>query len=92
MSIENLSKLVQSRNFVVTVKSESHRRKGKVVTILDGFPKNEVFLKELLKELKQTLGAGGTYSMAKRDGVLEIQGDHRARVGAFLDKLLIKHK
>jgi translation initiation factor 1 len=92
MAYEDLFKLVQSRNFVVRVRVETGGRKGKTVTILDGLPKTELFLKELLKHLKTSLGAGGTYIMDKRDGMLELQGDHRTRVCVFLDKLQIKHR
>lgn len=92
MAYEDLFKLVQSRNFTVTIKVETGGRKGKTVTVLDGLPKSELFLKELLKNLKSSLGAGGTYIMDKRDGILELQGDHRTRVGVFLDKLQIKHR
>ncbi len=92
MAYEDLFKLVQSRNFVVRIRVETGGRKGKTVTILDGLPKSELFLKELLKNLKTSLGAGGTYTMDKRDGMLELQGDHRTRVSLFLDKLEIKHK
>jgi translation initiation factor 1 (eIF-1/SUI1) len=44
----------------------------------------------LLKNLKQTLGAGGTYFMDRKEGALEIQGDHQVRIRAFLQKLEIK--
>lgn len=89
---EKLFKLVQSRNFVVKVKLETGGRKGKSVTVLDGLPKSELFLKELLRMLKHSLGAGGTMILTGRDGVLEVQGDHRARIQKFLDKLGIQSK
>ncbi len=92
MAFDQLFKLVQSRNFIVKVTLDTGGRKGKSVTVLDGLPKSELFLKELLKILKQSLGAGGTYIMTGRDGVLEIQGDHRKRVREFLAKLEIKTK
>ena len=87
-----LSTLVKSRNFVVRVRLDSSGRKGKSVTVLDGLPKTELFLKELTKLLKQACGSGGTYLMDGKDGVVEIQGDQRDRVRAFLDKHEMKHK
>jgi translation initiation factor 1 len=92
MSKEALSKLVTSRNFVVRLKLDTGGRKGKAVTVLDGLPKVELFLKELVKSLKQMCGAGGTYLMDKKEGVVEIQGDHRDRIEAFLKELEIKVK
>ena len=88
--IDSFASLVQSRNFTVKVRLETAGRKGKSVTVLDGLPKSEIFLKELLKTLKQTCGAGGTYSTEKKDGIVEIQGDHRDRVCALLEKHQMK--
>lgn len=90
MAADAFAQLVKSRNFTVKVKLDTAGRKGKAVTVLDGLPKQELFLKELLKSLKQTCGAGGTYLMDKKDGVLELQGDHRDRVCAFLTKYEMK--
>ncbi len=58
---------------VVRVSRETKGRKGKGVTLITGIPADEARLKELGKELKARCGAGGTV----RDGVIEIQGDHR---------------
>ncbi len=57
------------------------RRYGKNVTVLDGFDPG-VDLPALTKELKNHLGAGGTL----KDGVIEIQGDHRREARAYLEK------
>lgn len=78
--------LIKSRNFTVQIRLDTGGRKGKAVTVLDGLPKQELFLKELVKSLKQTCGAGGTYLMDKKDGVVEIQGDHRERIRTVLEK------
>lgn len=48
-------------------------RKGKGVTILRGIPLPEPELKALGARLKKKCGSGGTI----KDGVIEIQGDHR---------------
>ena len=43
------------------------------MTVITGVPLDEMALKELAKQLKARCGAGG----AVKDGVIEIQGDHR---------------
>lgn len=58
-----------------------NRRYGKSVTILDGFD-SAVDLHQLAKELKHHIGTGGT----SKDGVIELQGDHRAKVAEYLRK------
>lgn len=83
---------VQSRNFIVKIKVETAGRKGKTVTILDGLPKNEIFLKELTKILKNKCGAGGTYMMDGKDGVVEIQGNQMEAVKVLLTKENIQFK
>ena len=52
---------------------ETQGRNGKAVTVVSGLPLLPDELKALAKELKQRCGTGGTV----KDGVLEIQGDHR---------------
>jgi len=52
---------------------ETKGRKGKGVTTVTGVPLSMDELKGLAKELKQKCGTGGTL----KDGVIEIQGDHR---------------
>ena len=90
MKHPQLAVLVKSRNFVVTVRLDTAGRKGKTVTLLDGLPKQEPFLKELLKILKASCGAGGSLLMDKKEGALEIQGDHRDRVVKILEEAEIK--
>lgn len=58
---------------VVRVSRETKGRKGKGVTLITGVPLDEAGLKDLGKQLKARCGAGGTV----KDGVIEIQGDHR---------------
>lgn len=61
------------RDGVVRVSRETKGRKGKGVTLVHGVPLHPDGLKDLAKELKQRLGTGG----AVKNGVIEIQGDHR---------------
>jgi translation initiation factor 1 len=84
--------LVQSRNFVVKVSVDTGGRKGKTVTVLEGLPKQELFLKDMLSTLKKSCGAGGTFLMDQKDGVIEIQGDHRDKICKMLDTYQMKYK
>jgi len=58
---------------VVRVSRQTKGRKGKGVTMVTGVPLAGDELKDLAKKLKQRCGSGGTV----KDGVIEIQGDHR---------------
>lgn len=58
---------------IVRVGRETKGRKGKGVTLVTGVSLPVDELKLLAKELKQKCGTGGTL----KDGVIEIQGDHR---------------
>jgi len=58
---------------VVRVSRETKGRKGKGVTLITGIPLDEKELKAFAKVLKAKCGTGGTI----KDGVVEIQGDHR---------------
>jgi translation initiation factor 1 len=58
---------------VVRIQRETKGRKGKGVTLITGLPLNAEALKALAKTLKQKCGTGGTV----KEGIIEIQGDHR---------------
>ncbi|MBV8784404.1 MAG: translation initiation factor [Gammaproteobacteria bacterium] len=58
-------------------------RGGKAVSVISGLPLGAAALEELAARLKKICGAGGTV----RDGTIEIQGEHRARLVAELIKL-----
>ncbi len=55
------------------VKREVAGRRGKPVTTIHGVPLASDRLRELAGELKRRVGSGGS----AKDGVIEIQGDHR---------------
>ncbi len=67
---------------IVRVERSTKGRKGKGVTVVTGLPLAQEELKKLARQLKQTCGAGGTI----KDGVLEIQGDHRDQLVEELKK------
>lgn len=64
----------------ITVRVDQ-RRYGKNMTIVQGFDP-AVDVKALTKDLKNYLGTGGT----QKDGAIELQGDHRAKVKDYLSK------
>lgn len=61
---------------VAKLRLEKSGRGGKIVTVVDGLPRNGPFLKDLAQELKRSCGSGGT---TFETGV-EIQGDKRDRI------------
>ena len=71
------------RDGVVRIMRQTKGRKGKGVTLINGIALPPIELKALAKKLKQACGTGGTI----RDGVIEIQGDHRDRLLTLLEKM-----
>lgn len=67
---------------IARVRRETKGRGGKTVTTVSGIPLGERELRELTKSLKRRCGTGGTL----KDGVIEIQGDHRDAVRGELEK------
>jgi translation initiation factor 1 len=72
----------------VRVGRETKGRKGAGVTVITGVPLEGDALKSLAKELKSRCGGGGTV----KDGIIEIQGDHRDAVVAELVRRGFKAK
>ena len=62
--------------------SSSKKRFGKTVTTIEGISR-DVDSKGILKELKTKLACGGTM----KNGVIELQGDHRRKLKEILIKL-----
>jgi translation initiation factor 1 len=65
----------------VRVRREVKGRRGKTVTTIEGVPLTEGDLRDLASELKRRCGTGGSV----KDGVIEIQGDHRDILVAELE-------
>jgi len=65
----------------VKVRREVAGRRGKAVTTVSGVPVDDAGLKELAGELKKRCGVGGSV----KNGVIEIQGDHRDVVAQMLE-------
>jgi translation initiation factor 1 len=75
-------KTVPQGDGIVRLKRETKGRKGKGVTLITGVPADFEGLKSLSKSLKQKCGTGGTV----KNGVIEIQGDHRDLLEVELTK------
>ena len=67
---------------IVRVTRETGGRNGKTVTVVRGLPLETAALAELGRTLKAACGSGGT----AKDGVIEIQGDHRDTVVMRLEQ------
>jgi translation initiation factor 1 len=66
---------------IIRIRRETKGRKGKTVTTVFGFDLDDQALKAIAKDLKQHCGTGGSV----KNGVIVIQGDHRATVKRFLE-------
>jgi translation initiation factor 1 len=64
----------------VKVRRETAGRRGKAVTTISGVPLDDAGLRELAGRLKKRCGVGGS----AKDGVIELQGDHRDLVVEML--------
>lgn len=73
---------------IVRVSRQTKGRKGAGVSIITGLPVDETVLKKIGQDLKKKCGSGGTI----KNGVIEIQGDHRDMLIATLTQLGFKPK
>lgn len=64
----------------LVVRRDAKRRKGKVVTLVEGFGGSEADLGDLGKRLKQACGVGGS----AKDGEIIVQGDQVDKVMELL--------
>jgi translation initiation factor 1 len=67
---------------------EKNGRGGKTVTVIFDLPHDPDYFAKLTKGLKNQCGTGGTY----KDERIEIQGDQKIKVSAFLQNLGFKVK
>lgn len=70
------------------VRLDKKNRKGKAVSLVQGFIGNVDDLKDLAKELKTKLGVGGSV----KDGEIVIQGDFRDKIVKVLTDMSYKAK
>lgn len=67
----------------LNIKLDTKQRRGKVVTLIEGFIGTEEALETLAKQLKTKCGTGGT----AKDGVIIIQGDYKVKITTILKDL-----
>jgi translation initiation factor 1 len=67
---------------------DSKGRRGNAVTLVKKLMLSDNDMKELATTLKQVCGSGGTV----KDGVIEIQGEHREKIAEALKKMGYKVK
>lgn len=75
-------KVVNPKQAAVRIRRE--KRAGKLVTVIAGLTMRDADKQTLLKQLKSTLGAGGTVTT---EGDIEVQGDHRDKLVQHFTKL-----
>lgn len=68
---------------VVRLRREVKGRGGKTVIVITGLPLDEKGLSELGKKLKKKCGTGGSV----KNGVIEIQGEHRDTLNVELTRI-----
>ena len=78
----------KSQTQTVRIFLDRKGRKGKSVTVVEGFSVNPQHLSEIARTLKQFLGTGGT----AKQGRIEIQGDFRNKISEKLNKMGYKTK
>jgi len=66
---------------IVRLRRETKGRGGKAVTVVSGLPEAGDVLKQRARSLKQRCGVGGSV----KDGEIEIQGDQRETIRAYLE-------
>jgi translation initiation factor 1 len=76
------ARAVAATDGIVRVSRESKGRGGKSVTVINGLTLEALALAQFGKQLKTACGSGGTV----KNGVVEVQGDHVARVIDLLKK------
>ncbi len=77
------SRAVPAAGGTVKVSTQTKGRGGKSVTLVQGLPLDAADLANLAKKLRTACGAGGTV----KSGVVEVQGDHAARLVEELQRL-----
>ncbi|GDY27566.1 MULTISPECIES: translation initiation factor [unclassified Agarivorans] len=85
---EDIAEDIPDSDGFVKMRRETKGRKGKGVTCLSGFGLEESELKSLCKEMKKHCGVGGSV----KDYVIEIQGDQRDKLEAWLKQRDYKTK
>jgi translation initiation factor 1 len=86
--ISSHSQSLPPQQQTIYVHRETSGRNGTPVSLVKNLVLSKEDLKALAKKLKQQCGTGGTI----KDGVIEIQGEHRQKISEILIKLGYKVK
>ncbi len=70
------------KNQPLKVVLDKKQRAGKIVTLVTGFIGNDNDFQSIGKQIKSSCGTGGSV----KDGVIIIQGDHKAKIHQWLLK------
>lgn len=73
---------------IIRISRQTKGRKGSGVSVITGLPLAGKELNSLAKQLKKKCGSGGTV----KEGVIEIQGDHRIVLADVISQLGYKVK
>jgi translation initiation factor 1 len=84
----NNMKSLPPQQQTVYLHRDSKGRSGGVVTLVKKLVLSEEDMKELARKLKQLCGSGGTI----KEGIIEIQGEHREKLAEALKKMGYKVK
>lgn len=88
---EQLIQTIIPDKTTLKIKLEKNQRGGKLVTVIHELPNNQSYFEDLTKKLKNHCGTGGTFKREAKTQI-ELQGDQREKVEAFLAKLNFKTK
>ncbi|MDD0852457.1 translation initiation factor [Halobacteriovorax sp. GB3] len=73
---------INPKETILKLRIEKKGRGGKSVSVVYEIPENPTYFKKLSKELKAACGVGGSF----KNDTIEIQGDQREKIRAFLEK------
>lgn len=74
--------VVENHKQRLKVFTDKKQRKGKVVTLIEGFEGPDIQLVTLSKSLKTLCGTGGSV----KDRIILIQGDFKKKIAEYLQK------
>jgi translation initiation factor 1 len=83
--------IIIPEKITLKIKLEKNQRGGKLVTVIHDLPNNPDYFEDLAKKLKNHCGTGGTFKQEVKPQI-ELQGDQREKVEAFLSKLKFSSK
>jgi len=81
-------KSIPPQQQIIYLHRDSKGRGGGIMTLVKNLVLSDEDMKDLAKKLKQLCGSGGTV----KEGVIEIQGEHREKIAEALKKMGYKVK